>query len=362
MLDKDNTTDSVRPHSQRLIKHGGYCGYTHTSKYLILIFNVSLACLFCLLGLPVFLVIAAIIKIRNDGPILYSGPRLGMYKKTFIMYKFRTLPVGTDQKLGSELFHTAHGKLPFFAKFLRDTRLDELPQLFNILKGEMDFIGPRPLRPKVYEAYCQGLPHYDRRFEVRPGLIGYSQLFTPHSSPKRIRNLIDNHSICYKRSLSWDLVMVFLTLMVVGKSFFFMLVDFICTNVIRSKILGQFKDKRMFDRIRVKDSKTYLFENNKDLGIKDPVVIGHLIDINEKHLKLVTNKKLEQDTFEARIYTPIKRGKRYRHKVAQCRVTVFKHSYNENKTRHVYILSYEPLTDFQQYMIDQYFLKKSLMK
>ena len=103
------------------------------------------------------------------------------------MYKFRTLPVGAQKKIGSKLLSFRHCKLPFFSKFLRDTRLDELPQLFNIMKGEMDFLGPRPLRPEIYDHMCKGITNYDLRFNVRPGLVGYSQLFTPHSSPKRIR-------------------------------------------------------------------------------------------------------------------------------------------------------------------------------
>lgn len=161
----------------------GYGGYSKLSGIVIPLFNKILASLFLIIGLPVFLIIALIIKLKYGGPVFYKGIRLGMHKKPYVMYKFRTLPVGAQAILGAKEFSLKEFRLPWFSRFLRDSRLDELPQLFNILKGEMDFLGPRPLRPEIYEAYCKHIPNYDVRFLVRPGLIGFSQLCTPPQCP-----------------------------------------------------------------------------------------------------------------------------------------------------------------------------------
>jgi lipopolysaccharide/colanic/teichoic acid biosynthesis glycosyltransferase len=106
-----------------------------------------------------YLIISTFVLILYGRPIIYKGKRLGLNKKIFYMYKFRTLPTGLDKKLGSELFSRTSIKIPFFAKFLRETRLDELPQLFNILKRDMDFLGPRPLRPEIYEKWKGQIPN-----------------------------------------------------------------------------------------------------------------------------------------------------------------------------------------------------------
>ncbi len=152
---------------------------------------------------PLFLLIALAIKLNTKGGIFYSGTRLGKGKKEFTLYKFRTLPADFQQRNGARLVSSNDSLSPFF-RFLRDSRLDELPQLWNVLRGDMNFVGPRPERLEVYEEKCQYIKNYDLRFEVRPGLIGYTQLFTPHGTPKRMRVLIDNRFIRKQRTQSFD--------------------------------------------------------------------------------------------------------------------------------------------------------------
>ena len=147
------------------------------------LFNKITAAILILLSLPVFIIAPIIIKLVDKGPAFYAGSRLGKNKKEFIMYKFRTLAVNAEAQIGASLVSTSNLKLETpIGKFLRETRLDELPQLINVLKGDMDIIGPRPERQVVYDEMCKQIPWYDKRFAVRPGVIGYSQLFTPHSA------------------------------------------------------------------------------------------------------------------------------------------------------------------------------------
>ena len=150
-------------------------------------------------------------------PVIYKGTLLGLHKQEFTMYKFRTLPVDARKSIGSDLLSYKHNMLNPFTKFMRDTRLDELPQLVNIIKGDMNFVGPRPIRPEVYEKVAHSIPDFDIRFEVKPGMIGISQLFTPHSSPKRIRSLIDNHLVNKTQNIFWVLGLVIYTIGVVIK-------------------------------------------------------------------------------------------------------------------------------------------------
>ena len=202
------------------------------------------------LALPLFILVALVLKIKDGGPIIYSGVRLGLNKEQFTMFKFRTLPVNAQQIIGGDLLSGKHRTMVSpLTKFLRDTRLDELPQLFNVLKGDMVFIGPRPVRPEVYEERCKHIKNYDRRFQVKPGLIGYSQLFTPHSSPKRLRSLIDNKYLTRKRFFLWDYLIVFYTAAVVIDKILVSGWHYIKEHLIKEKILKLYTNKRALHRI-----------------------------------------------------------------------------------------------------------------
>src|SRR6185503_7053660 len=158
-------------------------------------FNFLLALALMVIGSPLFLILGAVVWLSDGRPVFYRGARLGRAKKPFTMFKFRTLQRDAQKIIGGKLLSHEHDLTIRWGGFLRDTRLDELPQLFNILRGDLNFIGPRPLRPEVYDSQCKDIPGYDVCFLVKPGLLGYAQIFTPHASPKRLRSLIDYQSL-----------------------------------------------------------------------------------------------------------------------------------------------------------------------
>lgn len=119
---------------------------------------------------PVFLMVAILIKIKLGNPVLFKQKRPGMNEKIFTMYKFRTM---TDEKDKNGELLPDDIRLKKFGRFLRSTSLDELPELFNILKGDMSIIGPRPLLVQYLPLYND---HQKRRHEVRPGLSGLAQV------------------------------------------------------------------------------------------------------------------------------------------------------------------------------------------
>jgi exopolysaccharide biosynthesis polyprenyl glycosylphosphotransferase len=142
------------------------------------VFDIALASLFLVLMAPLLLVVAVLIKLTSEGPVLFTQERLGLNKRRFRILKFRTMVSGAEKKQ-AELEHLNEVEGPVFkikrdprvtlvGKFLRKTSIDELPQLFNVLKGEMSLVGPRPLPVRDYEGFDQDW--HRRRFSVRPGL------------------------------------------------------------------------------------------------------------------------------------------------------------------------------------------------
>jgi lipopolysaccharide/colanic/teichoic acid biosynthesis glycosyltransferase len=128
---------------------------------------------------PVLVVCA--IAVRTSGqPVLYRGERVGRFGEKFTMYKFRTLKLDAEQRLGSrlgeDLTRLTESELTRIGVKLRRSKLDELPQLWNVIAGDMSLVGPRPIRPTFFEQLCHEIPAYWQRLVVRPGITGFAQL------------------------------------------------------------------------------------------------------------------------------------------------------------------------------------------
>lgn len=139
-------------------------------KYVKRIFDFSLALIALLISLPIFLILSILVFIFLGSPVIFKQKRPGINEKIFTLYKFRTM-VNKEDKNGKML--SDDKRLTKFGKILRATSLDELPELFNILKGDMSFVGPRPLLVEYLEYYTKEEHH---RHDVRPGLTGLAQV------------------------------------------------------------------------------------------------------------------------------------------------------------------------------------------
>ena len=142
-------------------------------------FDVLLAAAALVAVAPVMALCAALVRLSGQ-PILYRGARVGRFGGTFTMYKFRTLKPGAEQRLGrhlgEQLTHLTQAELTRVGLHLRRSKLDELPQLWNVLRGDMSLVGPRPIRPAFFEELCLEIPAYWQRLVVRPGVTGFAQL------------------------------------------------------------------------------------------------------------------------------------------------------------------------------------------
>lgn len=151
---------------------------------------------------PVILAAAIAVKLTSTGPIFYCQTRLGRNGRPFTMIKLRSM-VHNAEALTGPVWATANDpRTTHLGRFLRDSHIDEFPQLLNVIQGQMSLIGPRPERPEIAKALKWEVPHFDQRLQVRPGITGLAQLMLPPDSTiedVRTKFLSD---ICYIRDMN----------------------------------------------------------------------------------------------------------------------------------------------------------------
>lgn len=142
--------------------------------------DLALSTALLVVTLPLGLAIAALVLLSDGRPILYRGERVGRGGHVFTMLKFRTLKPGAEERLGpylgEELVRRTQAEFAPVGRWLKATQLDELPQFWNVLRGDMSLVGPRPIRPVFFEELAHDLPAYWQRLVVRPGLTGFAQV------------------------------------------------------------------------------------------------------------------------------------------------------------------------------------------
>jgi lipopolysaccharide/colanic/teichoic acid biosynthesis glycosyltransferase len=142
--------------------------------------DILFSSVFLILLSPIALAIAGLMLVTSGRPVLYRGQRVGRGGHFFEMLKFRTLKPGAEdrigQYLGEELVRQTDVELTRMGRWLKRSQLDEIPQLWNVLRGDMSFVGPRPIRPRFFTELAHDLPAYWQRLVVRPGLTGFAQV------------------------------------------------------------------------------------------------------------------------------------------------------------------------------------------
>lgn len=174
------------------------CGLTVEKQIIKRIFDIICSVLMAVVLSPVLLLIALAVKLYDGGPVFYRQERLTKDGKVFLVYKFRSMRVDSE-KAGARLAMKGDSRVTPVGRVLRNVHLDELPQLFNIIKGDMSLVGPRPERPEIAAEYTKVIPEFSYRLKVKAGLTGYAQVYgkyntTPYDKLKLDLTYIENYS------------------------------------------------------------------------------------------------------------------------------------------------------------------------
>ncbi len=146
-------------------------------------FDICLALFGILSSLPLWMLISFAIWLEDRGPIFYTQDRVGKDRKTFKIYKFRSMIKDAEKHTGPVWAAENDPRITKVGKILRATAMDELPQLLNIFKGDMSFVGPRAERPEMIAQFGERIPKYNLRFQAKPGLTGIAQIFGRYDTP-----------------------------------------------------------------------------------------------------------------------------------------------------------------------------------
>jgi sugar transferase (PEP-CTERM system associated) len=179
--------------------------------------SVVISIIGLLLTLPLLPFVALAIKLSSRGQVLYSQSRVGRDGVVFRCYKFRTMRADAEADTGPTWAQDDDPRITRVGKFLRKTRMDEIPQLWNVLRGDMSLVGPRPERPEFVEGLNQEIPYYHLRHSVRPGITGWAQILYKYGSTVEDAKEKLRYDLYYIKnaSVGLDLLILFNTIKIV---------------------------------------------------------------------------------------------------------------------------------------------------
>lgn len=187
------------------------------------VFDCTASCGGMIVFSPLFLAIYLAVKCDDKGPAIFKQERIGRNGKPFTLYKFRSMKVTSESDGKPALCSNGDKRLTKVGKFIREHHLDELPQLWNVAKGDMSFVGPRPERKYYIDKIMEVNPEYERLYELRPGLFSYATLHNGYTDTleKMLKRLDYDLEYLRTRSLSMDTKIIFKTVWSIlsGKKF-----------------------------------------------------------------------------------------------------------------------------------------------
>jgi sugar transferase (PEP-CTERM system associated) len=187
---------------------------THRHRFLRPILSTFVALMLSILTLPFIPIVVILIKLGSPGPILYRQKRVGLRGRVFNCYKFRTMRPDAEADSGPTWASDEDPRVTKVGKFLRGTRLDEIPQLWNVLRGDMQFVGPRPERPEFVAWLTREIPYYELRHTVPPGITGWAQVYYKYGNTLEHAKEKLKYDLYYikNRSFGLDTMILFQTI------------------------------------------------------------------------------------------------------------------------------------------------------
>ena len=176
-------------------------------------FDFTLSLIGIIISFPLWILIGLLIWLEDRGPIFYSQYRVGKDGKIFKAIKFRSMIKDAEKQTGAVWAKEDDPRITKIGRILRATAMDELPQLLSILKGDMSFVGPRPERPELVTQFNGGIPNYNFRHVVKPGLTGIAQIYGKYDTPPQHKLKYD--LLYIKKQNFWlDLKLIFLSFLI----------------------------------------------------------------------------------------------------------------------------------------------------
>jgi sugar transferase (PEP-CTERM system associated) len=184
-----------------------------TSRALKRLVGLVLSSMMLITLSPLLLLVAVAIKLESRGPALFSQERVGEHGDLFTLYKFRSMKADAEKESGPVWAEEDDPRITRVGKIIRKLRIDELPQLWNVLKGDMSFVGPRPERPYFVEKLKKAIPYYNERFSVKPGVTGWAQIKYPYGATEKDALEKLKYDLYYIKNMSlvMDLIVIFHT-------------------------------------------------------------------------------------------------------------------------------------------------------
>ena len=181
------------------------------------LFDICASCLLLVLTLPLLLITALLVPLESKGPVFYRQERVGQGGATFMVLKFRSMRTDAEKNGTPQWAGQNDSRVTRIGAFIRKVRIDELPQILNVLRGEMSFVGPRPERPFFVEQLTQQIPYYSYRHNVKPGITGWAQICYPYGAS--VEDAIEKlqYDLYYTKnhSLFLDIIILFQTMQVI---------------------------------------------------------------------------------------------------------------------------------------------------
>jgi exopolysaccharide biosynthesis polyprenyl glycosylphosphotransferase len=178
--------------------------------------DIAVSAVLLVLAMPLLVATAIAIPLESRGPAIYRQERVGRNGRPFVLYKFRSMRTDAESA-GPQWAGEDDPRITRIGRFIRRTRIDEIPQVFNVLKGDMSFIGPRPERPHFVERLKKEIPFYNERHRVRPGITGWAQINYPYGASVEDAKEKLSYDLYYIKnySLLLDIIVLFSTIEVV---------------------------------------------------------------------------------------------------------------------------------------------------
>lgn len=190
---------------------------SNISRLLKRMTGLLLATIMMIVLSPLMLLVAVTVRLESRGPVFFAQERVGEYGKIFTLYKFRSMKAEAEKESGPVWATEDDPRVTKVGKIIRKLRIDELPQLWNVLKGDMSFVGPRPERPFFVEQLKKSIPYYGERFTVKPGVTGWAQVKYPYGASEEDALEKLKYDLYYIKNMSlvMDLMVILHTIKIV---------------------------------------------------------------------------------------------------------------------------------------------------